>query len=197
MAYLREIELVFDAAAFQDGQPNGPIDLWYIGATSDNPQPPSVDREYFLQLTRDYLRGLSQAETPPSLMLGAVRAAWDRARTLANQVRLVNLTFPTSINKTSDASIAIRSTILLVPLQTKVEVVFDIRSQGNPAGVEVTVAPNARVVYGEQFNAAKMDEFLVTRTGKRILGRGEQKPVESWGDVLEELKQRLLTRGRK
>ena len=153
--------------------------------------------DFFLQLTRDYVRGLAQAQTPPSRMLGAVRAAWDKARTVANQARLANLTFPTTITKTSDSSIATHSTILLVPIRTKVEVVIDLQSRGNPAGIEVAVVPRARVVYGEQFNAAKMDEFLATRMGSLVSGQGATGSVGSWGDVLEDLKQRLLARGRK
>ena len=197
MAYLGEIELVFDAAAFQPGQTNGPIDLWSLGTKGQDTKPPSVDGDFFLQLTRDYVRGLAQAQTPPSRMLGAVRAAWDKACTVANQTRLLNLTFPTTVTKTSDSSIAIRSTILLAPLQTKIEAVFDLRGHCNHEGVEVTVTPRAGVVYGEHFNSAKMDEFLTTRIGSRVLGRGEMKPTDSWGDVLEDLKQRLLSRGRK
>jgi kinetochore protein Spc7/SPC105 len=199
MAYLREIELVFDAASFQPGQQqNSRIDLWYVAGNRErDAQPCTPEREFMLQCIRDYVRGLPQPQTSVSRILGAVRAGWDKARTLANQVRLINLTLPTAVLKTSDSSIALRSSLLLVPLQTKVEIMLNLHSQPHTDGVAVSVLPQARVVYGEQFNADKMTEFLASRIGDTLGAAEEGSQVEDWGEAVEELKGRLLARGRK
>lgn len=197
MTYLREIELVFDIAAFQPGQPNSRIDIWYIAANRErNPLPATPEKEFFLQCLRDYVRALPQSSTKMSRILGTVRAAWDQANAVANHIHLLNLTFPTRVTKTSDTSIAIQSSLLLVPLSTKVEIVLNLHCSVGTDGLDVTVMPQANVIYGELFNAPKMAEFLSTRIGNHIFSQ-EEKQSESWSDVFVELHARLLARGKK
>ncbi|CAK7208511.1 hypothetical protein SCUCBS95973_000127 [Sporothrix curviconia] len=220
MAYRREIELVFDVAAFRPGpHSNAQIDLWYIGHTrTRDPQPCTREMEFFLQCIRDHVRGLKQTETHPGHLLKVVRASWDTAKQAANQIRHLNLTFPTTTTKTSDTSIAVSASILLVPLRTKVEVTLHLRSLGcgavsatkkAPRGLRIAVSSEARVVYGEPFNAAKMGEFLAARIGKRVLTSATGAAMAAkkskaklgadyyWVDMVEELKAKLLARGRK
>lgn len=197
MTYQREIELVFDISSFQEGQQNSRIDLWYIAGNREcNAVPSTTEKEFFLQCTRDYVRSLPQSQTKLSLILGVVRATWDRANAVANHVRLLNVTFPSQVTKTSDSSIAIKSSLLLTPLQTKVDVVIGLHSAAVADGVEFTLSPHATVVYGEQFNAPKMGEFLATRIGNHVLTKAE-KEVEPWSNIVMELHARLLARGRK
>ncbi|CAK7271814.1 hypothetical protein SEPCBS57363_004815 [Sporothrix epigloea] len=216
MAYRREIELVFDVAAFRPGRHgNAQIDLWYIGhMRTRDPQPCTSETEFFLQCIRDHVRGLKQTETHPGNLLKVVRASWDTAKQAVNQIRHLNLTFPTTTAKTSDTSIAVTTSILLVPLRTKVEVKLHLRSLGYgavtstkkaPRGLRIAVSSEARVVYGEPFNAAKMGEFLAARIGKRVLkSAAADKTIKSrlesdyyWVDMIEELTTKLLARGRK
>ncbi|CAK7220808.1 hypothetical protein SBRCBS47491_004315 [Sporothrix bragantina] len=220
MAYRREIELVFDVAAFRPGRhSNSQIDLWYIGHTrTRDPQPCTPETEFFLQCIRDHVRGLKQTETHPGNLLKVVRASWDTAKQATNQIRHLNLTFPTTTTKTSDTSIAVAASILLVPLRTKVEVTVHLRSLGcgavstikkAPRGLRIAVSSEARVVYGEPFNAAKMGEFLAARIGKRVptgataaamaakKGKAKLGADYYWVDMMEELKAKLLARGRK
>lgn len=197
MTYRREIELVFDVASFKPGQSNSRIDLWYVAATRDhNPLPSTAEREFCLQCIRDHVRGLPQSQTKVSRMLKLVSAAWDRANALANQVYQLNLTFPTSVIRTSDLSIAVRSTLLLAPLQTKVEVMLGIHSSTTPKGLDFIVSSQAGIVYGEQFNAAKMAEFLSPRVGDHVYSRAE-KETELWSNVVSDLHAKLMARGRK
>ena len=203
MAYQGEIELVFDVTAFQpDSEPSSAVDLWYVAASRErNPIPATPEKDFFLQCIRDVVRGLPQSQMKPSAMLGVVSAAWDKANAVAKHVRLLNVVFPTQVSKTSDSSISITSTLLLAPLKTKVEIAFGlVHSQPGGQQVEVAVAPHARVVYGEQFNASKMNEFLATRIGTQVVvdnasGAGQQ--MASWGDVVGELHAKLLAKGRK
>ncbi|CAK7271665.1 hypothetical protein SEPCBS119000_004722 [Sporothrix epigloea] len=223
MAYQREIELVFDVAAFRPGRHgNARIDLWYIGHTrTRDPQPCTPETEFFLQCIRDHVRGLQQTETHPGNLLKVVRASWDTAKQAVNQIRHLSLTFPTTTTKTSDTSIAVVTSILLVPLRTKVEVKLHLRSLGSldssaatstkkaPRGLRIAVSSEARVVYGEPFNAAKMGEFLAARIGKRVpkncaaktaaTGQGKTRLQTGyyWVDMIEELTSKLLARGRK
>lgn len=197
MTYRREIELVFDAASFKAGQPNSRIDLWYVAAMRDqNPLPATPEREFCLQCIRDHVRAFDQSATKVSRMLKVVSMAWDRAKVLANEVDQLNFTFPTSVVRTSDSSIAVRSSLLLAPLQTKVEVVMGIQSSAGSKGLEFLVSSQASVVYGEQFNAGKMAEFLSSRVGDHVLIRSE-KESDLWCDVVSDLHSKLLARGKK
>lgn len=197
VAYRREIELVFDMASFKPGQQNSRIDLWYVAATRNhNPLPCTPEREFCLQSIRDHVRGMPQSQTKVSRVLKVVSAAWDRANALANQVYQLNLTFPTSVIRTSDSSIAIRSSLLLAPLRTKVETMLGIQSSAGPKGLNFIVSSQAGIVYGEQFNAAKMAEFLTTRVGDHVYSRCE-KETELWCNVMFDLHARLLARGKK
>ena len=202
MTYQGEIELVFDVTAFQpDSEPSSAVDLWYVAASRErNSIPATPEKDFFLQCIRDVVRGLPLSQMKPSAMLGVVSAAWDKANAVAKHVRLLNVVFPTQVSKTSDSSISIKSTLLLAPLKTKVEIAFGLHSQPEGQQVEVTVAPQAKVVYGEQFNATKMNEFLATRIGTQVVvanasGAGQQ--MASWGDVVGELHAKLLAKGRK
>ncbi|KAL1844591.1 hypothetical protein VTK73DRAFT_2244 [Phialemonium thermophilum] len=225
MAYRREIEIVFDMASFQPGQPNATIDLWYIagrrgGSRSNHDDDDDLQRattDFFLQCIRDKLRGLSQQQTKPARMLSMVRASWDRATTVAKQVRLLNVVFPTTVTRTSDSSVAVRSSLLLEPVATRVEVVLHLHGGGvsspdddendddeNSCGgaVEVAIVPQASVVYGEHFKAGKMAEFLAARIGSRVVGAEEAKrkgikKAESWCDVVVDLHGKLLSRGKR
>ncbi len=93
-------------------------------------------------------------------------------------------------------SIDVTSSVLLVHLRTKVEVVLHLRCQESQDGLEVAIEPQASVVYGEPFNAGKMADFLATRIGSRVVAESGE-PTGSWGDALEELQAKLLARGRK
>ncbi|KAK4181692.1 putative kinetochore protein spc7 [Triangularia setosa] len=215
MTYKRQIELVFDVASFQQpGNPNhrpGPssnIDLWYTAAKCEPTNqsiPLTPEREFFLQAVRDRIRSLPQQITPVNVMLKVISDGWDKANTVANYVRLLNLTFPTGVRKTSDSSIAVVSSLLLVPLQTRVEAILNLKvvnGGGGREGLEVSVVPEAKVVYGEQFNTVKLEEFLQGKIGGSVsggAGGGDGKEKDSnnkgWDQGMLELYKRLLARG--
>ncbi|KAI3399934.1 hypothetical protein diail_5090 [Diaporthe ilicicola] len=169
MSYRHEIELVFDSTSFRPGQQNSRIDLCYIAANRDRKAVPlTAEKEFCLECIRDHLRGLPHAKTKVGSMLGLVSRTWDRANALANQVYQLNLTFPTSAARTSDSAISISSSLLLAPLQTKVGVSLDVQSSVGVDGLEFIVSAQAAIVYGEQFNAGKMAEFLSSRIGDHV-----------------------------
>lgn len=195
MTYRKEIELVFDIASFKSGQQTSRIDLWYIAANRENkPMPSTAEKEFCLQCIRDHIRSLPQSKTNVSRILSLVSDAWDRTNELANQVYQLNLKFPTTVNRTSDSSISIKSSLLLVPLQTKVEVVIGVQSAAGVNGLQFVVSSQAAIVYGEQFNAGKMVEFLSSRIGGNVKS---EKQTEDWCHVISELHGKLLARGKK
>lgn len=201
MTYRKEIELVFDAASFQSKAPqanykssNTRIDLWYIAATREiNPIPLTPEKDFFLQNTRDHIRGLPQAQTPVQDLLSAVSEAWNKTNGVQNDIRLLNVSCPTTISKTSDNSIVVKSMLLIAPLTTKVEISFHITCHGGEQGIDVEVEPSAKVIYGERFNEPKMREFLLARCGSSVESSG----TTSWGAAIAELGEKLLARGRK
>ncbi|KAH6990854.1 hypothetical protein BKA56DRAFT_573256 [Ilyonectria sp. MPI-CAGE-AT-0026] len=193
MAYKREIEIVFDIAAFRTHKPNSRIDLWYIAdARERDPLPKTIEKEFFLQCIRDHIRALPQSRTETSHMLNMVRLAWDKASWVSSQISRLNVTFPTTVKKTSDSNVAMSTSLLLVPLETRVEATLNLSGQSGPDGLEIAITPETKVVYGEHFNVSKVSEFLATRIGKHV-GAGE----EEWSDVMVELHGRLIARGRK
>ncbi|KAI1174057.1 hypothetical protein F4777DRAFT_555512, partial [Nemania sp. FL0916] len=199
MTYQREIELVFDVASFKGANPiNSRIDVWYIAATRErNPLPASPEKDFFVQCIRDHVRGLTQARTKIHDLLKIVSAAWKKTNHVAANIRLLNCTFPTKVTRTSDSSIAVKSSLLLVPLQTKVEITLALHAQNTPGGLRVAIAPKAEVIYGEQFKIDNVVDYLATRVGDEVVTKEERgERVESWSDAVVELHERLLARGR-
>lgn len=189
LAYKRAIEVVFDVASFRPNQPGSRIDVWHIATNRDgSARAATPEREFFLQLIRDCVRALPQSRTRVSDMLNMVRTAWDSAERMAKDVRVLNVTFPTKVVRTSDSSIAVVSSIMVVPLATRVEVSLNMTGVAGTKGVEVAVEPEAKVCYGENFNVGKVNEFL---------GGKPAEESESWSDVLVSLHERLLARGKK
>lgn len=184
---------MLDIAAFRTHKPNSRIDLWYIAdAQEENIQPKTLEKEFFLQCIRDHIRALPQSRTKLSNLLSMVRLAWDKANLVSSQISRINVTFPTTITKTSDASVAISTSLLLVPLESRVEVTLNLHGESGPDGLEVMIVPEAKVVYGEHFNVSKVGEFLATKIGTKV---GAQ--AEDWSDIAIELHERLIARGRK
>ncbi|KAH6900378.1 hypothetical protein B0T10DRAFT_470409 [Thelonectria olida] len=193
LAYKREIEMVFDIASFKTRRPNARIDLWYIGDTRErDPVPMTAEKEFLLECIRDHVRALPQSRTKTSHLLGMVAAAWDQANDLSSRINRLNVTFPTTVRKTSDSSVAVTTSLLLVPLETRVEATLHIMGQSGPDSLDVAIAASAKVIYGEHFNVAKVGEFLNTRLGKQM---GDME--EEWSDIMVELHARLIARGRK
>lgn len=191
MTYKREIELVFDVTAFRNHQPNSEIELSYIADTRDaHASPKTTEKDFFVHCIRDHVRAMSPSRTEVATLLNTISTAWDKAELVSSQISSVNVTFPTTVSRVSDSCIELRSSMLLVPLETRVEILVNLRGHSEPAGLQVTIEPEAKVVYGEHFNVAKVAEFLATRIGESI---GECD--EEWSDILVELHERLIARG--
>lgn len=192
MAYKREIEIVFDVASFQPRQSNSRIDLWYIGDVADSTPVKTANREFFLQCIRDHIRALPQSRTKIRDLLDMVRTAWDKARFVTSQITAINVTFPTYVTKTSDSSVAVTSSLLLTTLRTRVETTLHLHGQSATHGVDIGITTQVKVIYGENFSVSKVGEFLATKIGDKIGAKDE-----GWSDVLMELRQRLIARGKK
>lgn len=188
MTYRQEIELIFDIAAFQSTQSTSSIDLYPIG---DNDTNALLNKEFFVNCIRDHIRALPQSTTSVSEMLRVVSAAWDKARLVFAQTQRVNVTFPTKTTP-SESSLCISSALMLPQLQTRVEVDLAVSGVKGEDGLDFAIAPRARVVYGETFKTGKIEEYLTTRIGDKVGSLDEE-----WWDVLVELRERLIARGRK
>jgi kinetochore protein Spc7/SPC105 len=202
MTYRKEIELVFDAASFANGTrkknaANSRVDLWYIAANRAScPVPLTPELDFFLKNIRDHVRGLPQAQTHVRTLLIAVSTAWNKANAVANSIRLLRVSCPTEIMKTSDNSMLVKPMLLIAPLTSKVEITFQVTCHSSIDGINIGISPSAAVVYGERFNEPKMREFLLNRCGNHIEERGQATKV-SWGAAVAELEEKLLARGRK
>lgn len=198
MTYRKELELVFDVAVFKGIKPtNSPIDLWYIAANRErDPKPFTPEKEFFIQCIRDQIRGLDQSQTKFKELLDMVSAGWKKANYVSESMRLVDCTYRTKVTKTSDSSIAFRAILLVSPVKTRVDVTLNFHGRSTPNGVEITIEPEAQVVYGEQFKVDNVVEFLKTRIGTRVITKEEQSSIESWSDVIVELQERLVAKAK-
>jgi kinetochore protein Spc7/SPC105 len=84
--------------------------------------------------------------------------------------------------------------ILLPTLQTKVNARFEIAATIVGEDVETFVKAEARVVYGERYDEEKMGQFLGQFAGGKI---GEFDEMGKWAEGMEDLRVRLIRRGRK
>ncbi|ODA77534.1 hypothetical protein RJ55_07163 [Drechmeria coniospora] len=194
MTYRRETEVVFDVASFQPHQPSCQIDLWYIADEREHKSqaPRRAEREVLLQCIRDHIRALPQGQTKIRHLLDEVRDGWDKARLVSSRINRVHVTFPTTVIKTSDSSVAMTSSLLLPPIETRVEVTLHLHGRSTADRMDVGISAEAKVVYGEHFNLAKIVEFLMARIGPSVTTEGED-----WSKVMVELQQRLIARGKK
>ncbi|KAI1459597.1 Spc7-domain-containing protein [Annulohypoxylon moriforme] len=198
MTYRKEIEIVFDVAVFKGlKSTNSTIDLWYIAANRErDPKPSTPEKEFFIQCIRDHIRGLDQSQIRIKELLDMVSAAWKKANYVSDGMRLVDCTFRTKVTKTSDSSIAFRAMVLVKPVKTRVDVTLNFHGRSTPNGVEVTIEPEARVVYGEQFKIDNVVEYLKSRIGARVVTKEEQSDIESWSDIIVELQERLVAKAK-
>ncbi|KAK4141877.1 uncharacterized protein C8A04DRAFT_13710 [Dichotomopilus funicola] len=185
MRYRREVELTFDLASFQPKTPKKtkpiPIKVNYTGTEC----PP--EKFFFLRHLRTYLQSpkFTIKTGSPRALLTTVSTAWDQAGSVTEQIRRLRLSFPTTVvpesNSNSNGSEAdgsegtlqVTSSLLLGPLQTRVEVTFHVtlgswadEPEKGKDGLAMNIRPEAKVVYGEPFQPEKMTEFVVGRLGK-------------------------------
>lgn len=203
MSFKSELELVFDASSFKpnNGQKatrssagDSRIDIWYIGNSREhNPLPFTSEKEFFLQNIREHCRCLPQAETTIKELLNAVSVSWARALKVNQQISALSLEYPTKTRKTSDSSVVVSSSLLLVPLETKVEFEFHLSTHSTEDGLDIVLSPQVALVYGERFNEKKMTEVLASKTEGNILESGNR----MWSSAVLELEEKLLARARK
>lgn len=145
---------------------------------------------------RAQLQCLQQSQTKVKDLLTFVSSSWELASTIAEQARVLGVSYITEPTITSDEVMAIRSFILLNAMKTKVEVIFEVkvRSGNGVKSLNVGVKSNTKVCYGEGLKEKAMGEFLESKIGgkgKGAKGRG------IWAKAVGELEERLVARGKK
>lgn len=196
MTYRSELQLFFHPAAFlvpsaqaAKSRPNAPISLSYIAQDRHHdPKDLTTTLRFFLQLLRASLHALPQCTTRVADLLALVSNGWDTAQSVAEVERRLDLETLTASRIVSDERLAIESTILLVKARTKLRVTFELLAAvGEGMELSMTVESKAKVVYGEQYNEAKMTKFVNERVGG----------VDGWSDAVRELRERLVAQGMK
>ncbi|KAF1990425.1 Spc7-domain-containing protein [Aulographum hederae CBS 113979] len=180
--------------------PNTPISLTYIGDTLPKPKPLTTTLRFFLQHLRAHLQCLPQSRTRISDVLTLIKDVWATAEAVQEGVRLLDMGFVTNTAIRSDERMAVEAGMLVPGVATKVRVAFEIGvgvlGGGGEGGmqVETNVKIAAEVVYGERYDEGKMGEFITACVGT---GVGEMEQMGRWRDAVEELRARLVRRGRK
>jgi kinetochore protein Spc7/SPC105 len=197
MTHINDLELYFYPESFEIGKsaPNAPISLSYIGdSATPHPRPMTTTKRFFLQLLRAHLQCVPQSQTRISDLLMLIKNGWATALAVTEGVQGLSHTYITDESILSDERMAIRSTMLLPSLQTKVKVTFEIGVGIGADGMETSVSTKAEVVYGEKYKEEKMGEFLKQYVGDCVKAEGEMKV---WADTVLDLAGRLRSRGRK
>ena len=202
MTYNRTLELFFTPSSFKSKESaatseNSPISLTYIADAHEyHPQPLTTEKRFFLQIMRAQLQCLQQSQTKVKDLLAFVSSSWETASTIAEQARILGVSYITEPTITSDEIIAIRSFILLNAMRTKVEIVFEVkvRSGDGVVSLNLGVKASAKVCYGEGLKEKAMGDFL----DSKIAGKGKgAKGKGVWAKAVRELEERLVARGKK
>ena len=202
MTYQRTLQLFFTPSSFMHTNPpisqitkpeNSPISLTYIvDAVEYRPQTLTTEKRFFLQIMRAQLQCLPQRRTRIKDLLGLVSDNWEKACAIAEEVRELDTSFITEPMIQSDEVMTVRSMLLLRDMRTKIEIGFKVTVQSREAAVKLdfTIQSSAKVVYGESLKEQKMVEFLEQKIGGKSDG-------VLWAKSVRELKERLITLGRK
>jgi kinetochore protein Spc7/SPC105 len=94
----------------------------------------------------------------------------------------------------NDERMAVDSMLLLPTLQTKVRVRVEIAAGVEEETVETQLRVLAKVMYGEKYDEPKMGEFLTKFSGGSV---GAKDEMCKWVEGVEELRKRLIQRGKK
>ncbi|KAK4696344.1 hypothetical protein P7C71_g1559, partial [Lecanoromycetidae sp. Uapishka_2] len=199
MTFNRTLQLFFTPGSFKPinsssgATENSPISLTYIADAHEyHPQPLTTEKRFFLQIMRAQLQCLQQSETKVRDLLSFVSSSWEVASAIAEEARMLGVSYISEPTIISDEVMAVRASVLLRAMRTKIEVVFEVnvRSGDGVAALGVGVSSNARVCYGEGLKEKKMAEFLDSKV-KGAKGSGV------WVKAVGELEERLLARGKK
>ncbi|KAK8214028.1 hypothetical protein IWZ01DRAFT_498731 [Phyllosticta capitalensis] len=198
MTYRNDLRLFFYPGSFAPhasaSTPNSTISLTYVGDNKPaNSSPLTTTKRFFLQLLRANLHCLPQSTTSIGQMLVHVRNGWDVALAVAENVRKLNLCHITDESILSDERMAATAHMLLPTLQTKVKCVFEVGVTAEGDELKTSVVASTKVVYGEQYKEGKMGEFLTSFVGGEVQVGGDAK----WNDGVNDLKARLIAKGRK
>lgn len=202
LCYRNDLSLFLHPGAFSNGGssevPNSPISLSYVGsdetASNTRPRPLTTTKRFFLQLLRAHVHGAAQSQTAVAALLRAVAAGWDAALAVAEAVRRLEQVCVTDEAILSDERLAVDALIVLAGLKTKVRARFVIEVGGGGDELVAAVGVEAKVCYGERYDEAKMGEFLSQYVGTGLRTVDE---MGCWADGVEDLKGRLLKRGKK
>lgn len=206
MTYKRALQLYFTPRAFKCSDPhsnasgsyNAPISLTYIADGHEyDPQSMSTEKRFFLQSTRAQLQFLQQSQVTVKHLCTFISSSWDMACQVAEEAQILGAVYITQPMIMSDETLLVQSTLLLREIRTKVNITIEvsIRNGEGVTDMDVTIKPSARVVYGEELNAKRMNDFLGQKLGLRKKGKYAEKG--RWASVVGELDRRLSVRGRK
>ncbi|KAH0562670.1 hypothetical protein GP486_002653 [Trichoglossum hirsutum] len=205
MTYHRDIQLAFDISSFlpNDGSrpatkaKNSPIELSYISDHRGNhAQHLTASKNFVLTNLRALLGGLQQPATKVKDLLAIASETWNKAKVIEEDVRMLNLYYPTKAVALDDGrgNLLVKSTLLLPSRATKVEVAFNVAFElERSSNAVLAVEPKTKVVYGEQLDEHKMSEFLAGKIAGTVLP-GEQ---GEWGVAVRALGERLIGKGKR
>lgn len=202
MIYRNQLQLFFHAASFMPPnattpavkRENSPISLTYVAGAPDIQGPTflTTEKRFFLQLMRAHLQCLVQHQTHVHDLLRFVGAGWDRASTVANEVKTIEMSFHTRTQILDDEHLTIRAALLLPALETKVHLCFSIGASGRGMELEIGLDITAQVMYGEKYKEDRMSEFLMSQ-----IGRGPTDRSGAWVGAIRELEKKLVAQGKK
>jgi kinetochore protein Spc7/SPC105 len=192
MLYKSSLQFFFHPKAFgpRADSLDAPISLSYIANPSTGPLTTTL--RFFLQFLRAALQALPRQSTRISSLLKLISSSWDTALLISESERRLRLETLTTSEIKGDERLDIVSEILLRDVKTKVQASLELEAKiigdGKELRMGVDVAPNVRVVYGEEYNEKNMTEYL------KGLVDGE---LQGWDAAVRQMKTKLIARGAK
>jgi kinetochore protein Spc7/SPC105 len=161
----------------------------------DSSTPIATAKRFFLQLLRAQVYAVPQCQTRVSELLRFIQQGWDLCHRVEEAVRGLEVTCVSNVFICGDEKLAIEANMLLNSLATKVRIRYELTiSASLRSGLEASVQVRAKVVYGEKYDEPKMGEFLMQFVKQRV---GSPEEVLDWAKGMEDLRGRLVRRGKK
>jgi kinetochore protein Spc7/SPC105 len=203
LAHKKILQLTFHPSAFisnssapSSSSPNADISLRYVGPEDiDASTPSATAKRFFLQLLRAKVYAIPQCHTRVSELVRFIQQGWDLCARAEEAVRALEVTCVSDVFICGDEKLAIEANLLLNSLRTKVRIRHELSVAASlHTGLEASVQVRAKVVYGEKYDEPKMGEFLMQFVKGRV---GSSEEVLDWAKGMEDLRERLVRRGRK
>lgn len=194
MVFRSEVQLTLDVVSFlgqSASSDSAPLSLSYTESDeARNSGLSQTVKGFFVGAMASQIQKVQCASYQITSLLRFVSDSWGKALVVAEDLRMLNLIYPTRANVDVGNRLNITSTVLLPGLCSKMSVSFRISLQLKNMCASVDVEPLARLVYGKGIDEVQVQEYLNSRVSGHVSIQNVD-PEQSWRGAVEGLANRL------